>query len=251
MKLSEKDWDAYINKLSKINKTASDLIIQYVDTYGLDDVKGLVDYSYKVANIYGNASAALNALMYDTIAELEGIALPMAELADVPTYGDVVKSIYGTLKTSQNAAELGGAVSRLVKLTGQDTMLKNAIRDRAEFAWIPVGETCAFCITLASRGWQRISQKALKNGHAEHIHSNCNCSYMVRHSKDFDISGYNPQKYQKIYYDAEGKKPKDKINSMRRDYYQENKDEILEQKADAYEQRQEIADESKVNEASE
>ena len=251
MKLSKKDWDAYISRLSKINRTASDLIVKYVDKYGLDDVESLVNYSYQVANTYGTASAAMNAMMYDTIAELEGIALPAAELAASPTYGDVAKSIYGTLKTSQNAAELGGAVSRLVKLTGQDTMLKNAIRDRAEFAWIPVGTTCAFCITLASRGWQRISNKALKNGHAEHIHANCDCSYMVRHSSDFDVSGYQPEKYQRMYYDAEGNKPKDKINSMRREFYQENREEILDQKADAYEKRKELesdtAEETKVN----
>lgn len=247
MKLSKKDWDAYISRLSRINKKASDLIIKYVDTHGLDDIKGLIDYSYQVANTYGTASASLNALMYDTIADLEGIALPAAELAQSPTYGDVAKSIYGTLKTSQNAAELGGAVSRLVKLTGQDTMLKNALRDHAEFAWIPVGTTCAFCITLASRGWQPISNKSLKNGHAEHIHSNCDCSYMVRHSSDFDISGYKPEEYQRMYYDADGNKPKDKINSMRRDYYQDHREEILEQKADAYELRKE-QEESTANE---
>ena len=240
MKLSKKDWDAYISKLSQINKKASDLITEYIDRYGFDDTKSLVDYSYQVANTYGTASASLNALMYDTIAEFEGIALPAAELAPSPEYGDVAKAVYGTLKTSLNAAEIGGAVSRLVKLTGQDTMLKNAIRDSAEFAWIPVGETCAFCITLASRGWQPISSKALKNGHAEHIHSNCDCSYMVRHNNSFDVSGYQPVKYQRMYYDADGRKPKDKINSMRRDFYQENKEEILEQKADAYEKRQEL-----------
>lgn len=244
MKLSKKDWDAYISKLSRINKTAADLIVKYVNEYGFEDTKALVDYSYQVANTYGTASASLNALMYDTIAELEGMALPAAELAASPTYGDVAKTIYGTLKTSQNAEELGGAVSRLVKLTGQDTMLHNAIRDRAEFAWIPVGSTCAFCITLASRGWQPISSKALKNGHAEHIHSNCDCSYMIRHTKDFNVSGYEPEKYQRIYYDAEGKNAKDKINSIRRDYYQDNREEILEQKSEAYEKRQEVNEES-------
>lgn len=237
MTLSKKDWDKYIEKLSQINNKASELIIAYVDKHGLDDVKALVDYAYQVAVKYGTASASLNALMYDTIAELEGVALPSAELAEGATYGDVAQAVQGTLKTSVNPGEIGGAVGRLVKRTGQDTMLKNAIRDRAEFAWIPVGKTCAFCITLGSRGWQPISQKALKNGHAEHIHSNCDCSYMVRHSKDFEVGGYNPEEYQKIYYDAEGKKPKDKINAMRRDYYEENREEILKQEAENYELR--------------
>ena len=62
------------------------MIIAYVDKHGLDDVKALVDYAYQVAVKYGTASASLNALMYDTIAELEGVALPSAELAEGATY---------------------------------------------------------------------------------------------------------------------------------------------------------------------
>ena len=239
MQISKKDWDNYIKRLSAINKKASDLIVQYVDKYGLDDVHSLVNYANSVASTYGNASAAVNALMYDTIAELEGLTLPAAELAELPEYGEVAKTVYGTLKTSDNPNEIGGAVSRLVKRTGQDTMLKNAIRDRAEFAWIPVGETCPFCITLAANGWRPISNKALKNGHAEHIHSNCDCSYMVRHREDFNVSGYDPAKYQRMYYDADGRSAKDKINSMRREEYAENKEEINEQKRAAYAKRQE------------
>jgi len=241
MNISRKEWDNYIKKLSAINKKASDLIVAYVEQNGLDDVDALVRYAYEVAAKYGNASATLNALMYDTIAELEGVALPAAELADLPAYGDVAKSVQGTMKTSLNPSEIGGAVARLVKMTGQDTMLKNGIRDRAQFAWIPAGDTCAFCITLASRGWQDISAKALRNGHAEHIHSNCDCAYMVRHSSDVNIKGYDPDKYLAIYEDAgPGGKPKDKINAMRRETYAKNKDEINEQKRSAYEKRQEL-----------
>lgn len=242
MTLSKKDWDKYIEKLSRINNKASELIIAYVDKHGLDDVKALVDYAYQVAVKYGTASASLNALMYDTIAELEGVALPSAELAEGATYGDVAQAVQGTLKTSVNPGEIGGAVSRLVKRTGQDTMLENAIRDRAEFAWVPVGKTCAFCITLGSRGWQTISPKALKNGHAEHIHANCDCSYMVRHSENFNVAGYHPEEYLKMYYDADGEKPKDRINAMRRDYYQANREEILKQEAENYKLRQENTD---------
>ena len=223
MNISKKEWNNYIKKLSAINKKAASLIEAYVDKHGLDDVNGLIDYSNRVVMQYGNASAAMNALMYDTMAELEGIALPAAELAPLPEYGDVAKAVQGTLKTSRNIGEIAGAVSRLVKLTGQDTMLRNGIRDRAQFAWIPSGDTCAFCITLASRGWQNISEKALKNGHAEHIHSNCDCAYMVRHDSSTNVKGYDPDKYREMYDNAEGKTSKDKINSLRREFYAKNK----------------------------
>lgn len=241
MRISKKDWNKYINKLAAINEKASSLIVSYVNKNGLDDVEALVNFALGVAKKYGNASAAMSALMYDTISELEGMLLPAAELAELPTYGDVAKSVYGTLKTSQNAEEIGGAVSRLVKRTGQDTMLHNAVRDHAEYAWIPMGDTCAFCLTLASQGWQPMSRDALEGGHAEHIHSNCKCSYMIRHSSDFDVSGYHPEEYREMYYEADEDGPsKDKINALRREQYAENKDEINEQKRAAYEKRQEV-----------
>ena len=251
MQISRKDWNNYIERLSKINSEAAKLVREYIEKNGIEDVQALIDYSYKVAAKYGNASASLAAMMYDVVADLEGVALPLAELAELPKYGEVAKAVQGTLKTSQNAEEISGAVSRLVKRTGQDTILQNAQRDRAQFAWIPAGETCAFCITLASRGWQNMSKNALKNGHAEHIHSNCDCTYMIRHSDNFNVAGYDPQKYADMYYDADGKTPKQKINSMRRKFYAENREEILSQKADAYEKRMELnssaAEETKVN----
>ena len=80
----------------------------------------------------------------------------------------------------QNPENLPSGVSRLVKRAGADTTLHNAVRDGAQWAWVPNGDTCPFCITLASRGWQTASQKLLKNGHAEHIHSNCDCEFAVR-----------------------------------------------------------------------
>lgn len=226
MYISTKDWNNFIGALSKLNQASADAIVKYVNKYGFGDTDALVGYAKGVVDLYGNASASLAAQMYDEIAELEGKFYEPAELADTPDYGEVAKTVYGVLKTSDNPKEMGGAVSRLVKRTGQDTLLQNGIRDGAEFAWIPNGDTCAFCLTLASRGWQKISKKALKNGHAEHIHSNCNCSYMIRHSDDVDVAGYEPEKYYEMYQNAEGKTPNEKINSLRRIQYAE-KNEVI------------------------
>ena len=96
------------------------------------------------------------------------------------------------------------------------------------------GDTCAFCITLASRGWQSASKQAIKNGHAEHIHANCDCTYAVRFGHDVDVEGYNPSAYYKMYQNADGGSPKAKINAMRREFYAENADAINAQKRSAY-----------------
>lgn len=234
MYISTKDWQAFVRKLSRINQAAGDAVKAYVAKNGFTDVKALINYAYHIADQYGSASASLAALMYDTVTELEGAFYPAAELAASPTYGDVAKAVNGTLKTSQNPEELGGCVARLVKMCGQDTLLHNAMRDGAQFAWIPSGDTCPFCIMLASRGWQYMSAKALKGGHCEHIHSHCDCTYMIRHSSDFNVKGYDPDKYLEQYNNADGAGWRNKVNAMRREQYAKDADEINAQKREAY-----------------
>ena len=126
-------------------------------------------------------------------------------------------------------ANLPGGVSRLVKRAGADTTLRNAVRDGAEFAWIPHGDSCPFCITLASNGWQKAGKKALKGGHAEHIHAHCDCEYAVRFHSGTTVAGYDPDKYYRQYREAGGD-----INAMRRIDYAANRERINAQKRAAY-----------------
>ena len=70
------------------------------------------------------------------------------------------------------------------------------------------------------------------------VHANCDCTYAIRFD-DSEVEGYDPRKYEEMYYDADGKKPQDRINAMRREFYAQNKDEINAQKRSAYEKRKE------------
>jgi len=239
MKISEAAWKKYIKQLHGLDAKAADLMREWVGKHGLADRDALIRYAYAVSTKYGEASAALACQMYEDIAELSGKPIRDAEMADTASYAEVAKTVNGVLKHSQNIDNLANAVGCLVKKAGQDTTLKNAIRDKAEFAWIPSGDTCAFCMTLAANGWQPASKEALKGGHAEHIHANCDCAYMIRFNHDTEVAGYDPDKYLEMYENAEGKTSKEKINSMRRQMYQENKDEINAQKRTAYAERKE------------
>ena len=264
MRISAKTWNNYISTLRAINEKAAREFETWIKVYGTDkgitdigsiidgDGRDVVDIAYMVCQRYGNASAAVSAEMYQALADLSGVYVDTPILADNAGFGEVAKTVKGVLKTSQNPSELSGAVSRLVKRTGSDTTLLNAGRDGAQFAWIPSGDTCAFCIMLASNGWQYMSKNAMKNGHAEHIHANCDCNYCVRFDTSTDVAGYNNGKaYKKQYDDADGDTYEEKLNSMRRDYYAKNSEEILEQKADAAEKREELnssqAEETNVN----
>lgn len=244
MIITRKAWEKYIKVLSKLNTKAADDMKAYAAQLKKDGIQGdeaatlLIDYAYGVATKYGEGAAAAACEMYDAVAVLSGAKVPPAVPATTAKMWEVRKAVYGTL--GMNDEVLPAAVSRLVKRAGADTTLKNAIRDGAEWAWIPSGDTCSFCVALASQGWMPASQDQLNGGHADHIHANCDCTFAIRFNGSTDVSGYQPDKYKKIYYGADpGGSSKDKINAMRREAYQKNKDEINAQKRDAYEKRKE------------
>lgn len=234
MKITSDQWADYINKLSTLNSRGSKLVQDWIDKHGTEDVDALIDYCYKVIARYGTASAELTASMYEAIAQAEKVFIQPAELADIASYGDAAKAVQGSLIQSPSGQLVKQAVSRQIKLASADTLAKNALRDGAEWAWIPSGDTCPFCLMLASQGWVKASKKALKNGHCKHIHANCDCTYAVRFSHDTDVAGYDPERYLADYEGAEGNKPREKLNAMRRERYEANKGKINAQKRAAY-----------------
>lgn len=230
MKITEPAWAEYIGRIARLNRKAGEMMAAYIEQHGLGDHDALIRYAYALVLKYGDASAALACQMYDAIAKAEQAAVQAAEPAEAASYGEVAKMVNGTIESPAN---LQSGVGRLVKRAAADTTLKNAVRDGAEFAWVPHGDTCPFCITLASRGWQKASKKALEGGHAEHIHANCDCEYAIRFNSRTTVAGYDPDKYLRQYENAGGD-----INAMRREGYAANKDAINAQKRAAYAARQ-------------
>lgn len=241
MRLTRTVWNRYLAKLRSINDTAAEKMLEWLQKqqtpYTEETERAMIEYAYLLTTKYGEASAAMAAEMYDATAALENVLFPAALPAEPASIGEVAKAVMGTAK-SGNPEIISGAVGRLVKLAGVDTTMQNALRDGAEWAWIPSGDTCAFCIALASRGWQQASKKAIKNGHAEHVHANCDCTYAVRFSPDTEIEGYDPQQYLDMYYgadlDGDTPTPEHRLNAMRREFYAANREKILAQKRDAY-----------------
>lgn len=227
MQITAKTWNEYINRLYSLNQKAGQLMRQYIDTHGTGDADALITYAAALVTKYGEGSAELACQMYDALAEAANAGVPAAEPAEPADYGEVARMVNAT--KNQNPANLPNGVSRLVKRAGADTTLKNAVRDGAEWAWVPHGDTCPFCITLASNGWQKASSKVLKGGHAEHIHANCDCEFAIRFDHKTTVAGYDPEKYLKQYNAAGGD-----INKMRRVNYAANKERINAQKRAAY-----------------
>lgn len=226
MKLTAQTWSEYVARLARLNQKAGQLMADYIAAHGTGDTDALIAYAHALVTKYGEGSAELACQMYDALAAAAKAGVPAAEPAQTAAYSEVARMVQAT-KASLPQIQQG--VSRLVKRAGADTTLKNALRDGAEFAWIPQGDTCAFCLTLASRGWQKASQAAIKGGHAEHIHANCDCEYAIRFDGRSTVAGYDPDKYLRQYRAADGD-----INKLRRVNYAANKERINAQKRAAY-----------------
>ena len=226
MKITEKTWVSYVTRLARLHEEAGRKMTDYLARHGTRDSDALIAYAAALVQQYGEGSAELACQMYDALASASGADLPPAEPASPADYGETARMVNGT---KQSPPLLQSGVSRLVKRTAADTTLKNAIRDGAQWAWVPHGDTCPFCLTLASRGWQRASKKALQGDHAQHIHAHCDCEYAVRFDSHTTVAGYNPDQYLAQYRAADGD-----LNAMRRAQYAQDKDTINAQKRAAY-----------------
>ena len=226
-KISQKEWNRYVELMASICSEAAEQFSKAVikaGGYGNMTPKQISEIAYSIIEYYGEGTAALTASVYDSIAALQKAAVAPAELARAADFEDVAKAVNAVLRDYTDMSYMDAVVGKFVKQVGADTLVKNAIRDGAEVAWVPDGMTCAFCVTLASRGWETVSKRTLKNGHAEHIHPNCDCQYCVRFNDDVTVEGYQPELYKKMYYSADGKTPRDKINAMRREFYKLDKE---------------------------
>ena len=217
-------------RLARLNQRAGQLMADYIAAHGTGDTDALIAYAHALVTKYGEGSAELACQMYDALAAAAKAGVPAAEPAQTAAYSEVARMVQAT---KQSLPQMQRGVSRLVKRAGADTTLKNALRDGAEWAWVPQGDTCPFCLTLASRGWQKASQAAIKGGHAEHIHANCDCEYAIRFDGHSTVAGYDPEKYLRQYRAAGSD-----VNALRRVNYAANRERINAQKRAAYALRQ-------------
>ena len=163
--LTMKEWQKYKNILAKCSQQAEDEFIEAIQSGILGGVgfgniprENIIRYAYALVTKYSEASSAAACMFYDALAELSGVNLEPAIPAETPDFESVAKAT----SFSDNVEVVKAALGRQVKQASQDTTLQNALRDGAEFAWIPSGDTCAFCIGLAANGWQTASKNAIK-----------------------------------------------------------------------------------------
>ena len=228
MQISKESWSRYQRAHALLQDNAKYKLEQYFDKlpWGENEaasINALCNYAVELVQVYGLADGELAAQFYDELMAMQGATVRPAEIAAVDE-DFVVRDVNGavdkgTSSTAQKALA-AAAVSGHVKRVGVETMHNAAMRDGAMWAWVCIGDTCAFCRVLGSNGWQEASRNVRAGNHAEHIHDRCDCQFVVKPAgASLEIEGYDPDALYAEYKSAPGRSSKDKINAIRRADY--------------------------------
>lgn len=235
MRVSRRAWRRYQQAHRALQDAAKRELEDYFDSLPWDTdeqraMRMLQLKAVELAERYGTADATLSAGFYDEVMAAQGASVRPAPVLS-PNVSYVVRDVSDAVHraTSQETAKglSCSALSGHVKRAGIRSMQAAAQRDHAQWAWVCIGDSCAFCRALGSQGWQVASRRVMAGSHADHIHDNCDCQFAVsKPGETLDIEGYDPDALLEEYEAADGHGSKGQINSMRRaDYTQEFADQ--------------------------
>lgn len=195
-------------------------------------VESIVDY-------YGLATSELGAQWYEYCRGLSvggdytaTVQVPNTASAVAAANREIDKLFDGKVDTNKLVSLLHDVVTDQVYSQSRDIIIVNILDDdvggdKNGYARVPVGDTCAFCIMLASRGFVYASKRsATYTKEGEKYHPNCNCVAVPFH-KAQSIPGYQDilDKYDKMYRDADNARRSGDIPDELKTHIRETKKE--------------------------
>lgn len=143
---------------------------------------------------YGDVAATLAADRFEEITGRAAIlAAPLPDEQANARMRYAVTPLFGGAGDEAALALLAQAGDELIKRPGRQTMLDSAQSHRLRVARVPTGsETCAWCLMLASRGFDYVSKDTAMAA----SHGGCDCRIAL---EDEDTPGYDPAALYAIY----------------------------------------------------
>lgn len=212
----------------------------------------VLEEAVRIAEKYAMLGAELGAQWYDLCSELAGLDVDPALVDETDTDALEAKAQAAFEKSQQPTVQgvfndyLQNVINESIRATGDANLWRDYERGLAGGRWcrVPVGETCAWCLMLASQGAWYLTEKSALGGEAGHYHNGCNC-IAVYHADASSIEGYTElSKYKNMYYDADNMRLAN--NQGRENYPQELTDRVNAAKA-----RHKLLEEKKQLEAEE
>ena len=244
---------SFNNVKSQLTEVAVDeLLGELYDGITVDEI---IAEATRIAEKYAYLGAELGAQWYELCSELAGIEIEPAVVGEVDTDGiearakrtlDRPESLESSTAQQVFNSYLQNVINESIRATGNANLWRDYERGLAGGRWarVPVGETCAWCLMLASQGAWYLSEESALRGEAGRYHDDCNC-VAVYHADPDSIAGYtNLGRYKEMYYDADNTRRANA--SGRTDYPEELADRV-----NAAEARHKLLEEQKQLEAEE
>lgn len=142
---------------------------------------------------FSNATGKIACDFFD--AHVEGAA--PSEIPPQPKY--IKQRLYERIEEHEQTHELGD--DEFLQLMSQDvytevyhhanrTTKHNAIKNKLRYARVPMGNACAFCLMLATRGFDYYTRTSAGEDKG-HYHIHCHCK-IVAGTKNTKVAGYDP-----------------------------------------------------------
>lgn len=177
-------------------------------------VEEIIAEATRIAEKYAYLGAELGAQWYELCSELAGIEIEPAIVDEVDVEALEAKAQRTLDRSESTVAEtaqqvfnsyLQNVINDSIRTTGNANLWRDYERGLAGGRWcrVPVGDTCAWCLMLASQGAWYLSEESALGREAGHYHDDCNCT-AVYHADPDSIAGYsNLGRYKEMYYDAD------------------------------------------------
>lgn len=171
----------------------------------------LMQIATTIGEKYSLLGSELGAQWYDLCSQLAEIEAEPAELRTM-TPQQITESAQAAIDRAETGiledvfkTYLQDVINNSIRETGDANLMRDYERGLSGGGWcrVPVGETCAFCLILASQGaWYKSEETALGTS-PDHYHRGCNC-IAVYHADANSIKGYKElEKYKQMYYGAD------------------------------------------------
>lgn len=194
----------YANGLRGVSDAARDAFlaaamdVDFTDwARAADQVREIAE---RVCNIYGLAAQTLAGQWYDYCQQLATDQPPEQLTGDteqrsvIPAVNEQVDKLFDRVYTEQQLVQaLQSVVTEHIKQRAADEIGARAMESKAKgrkvgYCRVPVGDTCAYCVMLASRGFDYLTEKSA----ASASHDGCDCVVVPFHKAD-SIPGYEDQ----------------------------------------------------------
>ena len=173
-----------------------------------------MEIAKRIAEKFAFYGAELGAQWYDFCSQVAGVDVPPAELYPLESEDIAISAeAYRQDALGKTPGEIfdefiSEQIAKSIRATGSANLHRDYNRGRVPGRWarVPVGETCAFCLMLASQGAWYLSRESALGEEAGHYHRKCDCK-AVYHADPESIAGYkNLDYYKSLYYDADDRR---------------------------------------------